>query len=199
MSSDKPTTVTLDTNVPLELLDKRDNVQDVEQLLCLAQKTEIDLAVTTRIRADTPHDPWKSQLRELFDAHGIKEIGSVTRLDYWVLGVDRFPSERFLEAMSAIRARRPQVGKNKLADVRDWDHLHGHYLSGRDVFLTWDTGILDLGADLCAELNLMVMKPDAFLANHLTIVSPEVDDTTSTNRERLAVMDTHSQRKRKDT
>ena len=111
MSSDKPTTVTLDTNVPLELLDKRDNIQDVEQLLCLAQKTEIDLAVTTRIRADAPHDPWKSQLRELFDAHGIKESGSVTRLDYWVLGVDRFPSERFLEIMSAIRARRPQAGK----------------------------------------------------------------------------------------
>ena len=167
MSSHEPTTVTLDTNVPLELLDERDNIQDVEQLLCLAQQKKIDLAVTTRIRADAPHDPWKSQLRELFDARGIKEIGSVTRLGYWVLGEDRFPSERFLDAMSAIRARRPQAGKNKPADVRDWDHLHGHYLSGRDVFLTWDTGILDLGSDLCTELNLMVMTPETFLANHL--------------------------------
>lgn len=182
MSSDKPTTLTLDTNVPLELLDKRDNIQNVEQLLCLAQQKEIDLAVTTRIRADAPHDPWKSQLRELFDAHGIKEIGSITRLDYWILGVDRFPSERFLEVMSAIRACRPQDGK-KAPDVRDWDHLHGHYLAGRDVFLTWDMGILDLGSDLCAELNLMVMKPEAFLANHLMIASPERDDTDSTNRE----------------
>ena len=81
----KPTTVTLDTNVPLELSDKRDNIQDVEQLPCLAQKEEIDLAVTTLIRGDAPHDPWTSRLRKLLNAHGIAEIGSVTRLDLWVL------------------------------------------------------------------------------------------------------------------
>ena len=177
------TTLTLDTTLFWAYWEDPLKSPYVQKLLELQRHGQIEMVVTNRVHADIPDEPGASRLKEELDKLNVLEIGSVTRLGHWSLGVDKLPSERFLEVMSAIRARRPQAGKNKPADIRDWEHLHGHYLAGRDVFLTWDTGILDLGSDLCAELNLMVMKPEAFLANHLTIVSPERDDTASTNRE----------------
>lgn len=49
-------------------------------------------------------------------------------------------------------------------DWRDWDHLHAHHLSGRDVFLTWDRRILDVGAELRERLGIIVVQPEDYLA-----------------------------------
>ena len=184
-SNEQPaqTTLTLDTTLFWAYWKDPLKSPSVQKLLELRRRGQIEMVVTNRVHADIPDEPGASRLKEELDKLNVLEIGSVTRLGHWSLGVDKLPSERFLEAMSAIRARRPQAGKNEPAGVRDWDHLHGHYLAGRDVFLTWDTGILCIGSDLCADLDLVVMNPETFLANHLTIVSPEVDDTTSTNSE----------------
>ena len=46
----------------------------------------------------------------------------------------------------------------------DWDHIHGHYLKGRDVFLTWDRPLLDAAPELKAQLGIVVMKPEDFLS-----------------------------------
>jgi hypothetical protein len=43
--------------------------------------------------------------------------------------------------------------------------LHAHFIQGRDVFLTWDKGLLDLGKLLAAAgFTIRVMQPEDYLA-----------------------------------
>ena len=58
----------------------------------------------------------------------------------------------------------PRFGK--APDWRDWDHLHAHYLRRRDVFLTWDGGILDCADELKGKLDIVVMRPEEYLEQH---------------------------------
>ncbi len=51
--------------------------------------------------------------------------------------------------------------RNRTADV---DHLMGHKLSDRDVFLTNDGAILDKGAELQRRFGITVMSPAEFLS-----------------------------------
>ena len=41
--------------------------------------------------------------------------------------------------------------------------LYGHVVAGRDVFLTWDGGILRLAPELRERLRIRVMQPEEFL------------------------------------
>lgn len=122
----------------------------------------IDLAVTSRVHADIPNDPRASTLNDDLDELDVVQIGSVTRLGSWILGVDRLPCERFMEFESSIRARR-KPHEPKPPGNHDWDHLHGHHLANRDVFLTWDKAILRLAPALFEHLGLVIKKPEAFL------------------------------------
>ena len=85
------------------------------------------------------------------------------RLNHSLLdGEGRLGNTKFRNATDRIReeCRRRSI---KPPDCRDWDHLHGHYLAERDVFLTWDRGILRVADQLQVELGLVVMKPEDFL------------------------------------
>ena len=163
-------TATLDTNLLLEYWKEQPKAAVVERLLDLAQNGQLDLAVTSRISADVPRPPLSERINDLPELE-IREIGSVTRLGYWRLGVDRFPSEAFSALEHRITGDFRRRGINP-PDVRDWDHLHGHFLAGRDAFLTWDKRILDVAPDLQNELGIVVMKPDDYLS---IWVEPEVD------------------------
>ena len=84
------------------------------------------------------------------------------RLNHSLLdGEGRLGNTKFRNATDRIReeCRRRSI---KPPDCRDWDHLHGHYLAERDVFLTWDRGILRVADQLQVELGLVVMKPEDF-------------------------------------
>ncbi len=50
--------------------------------------------------------------------------------------------------------------KNRIADV---DHLMGHKLSGRDVFLTNEKAIFARRAELLRRFGIAVMSPDEFV------------------------------------
>ena len=133
----------------------------VERLLLLAKEDKVDLAVTARIREDVPLSPLAQKLEELPEL-GINEIGSVTRVGYWVLGRDMLGDEPFNDFWPTAQALAEQRGK-KPPDWRDWDHLHAHYLLRRDIFLTWDEGIICLSDDLLTHFGVVVMKPEAYL------------------------------------
>jgi hypothetical protein len=67
-----------------------------------------------------------------------------------------------------------QRGK-KPPDERDWDHLHAHYLLQRDIFLTWDDGIICLSKELKDNFGINVSKPDEYLQTFtaaIRILSP---------------------------
>ena len=154
-------TLTLDTNLLHEYWKQRVKRKAVEKLLLLAKQGKVDLAVTARVYEDIPLPPLADKLGELQELN-INEVGSVTRLGYWVLGRDMFGDEAFEQFWPQACALAQQYGE-KPPDWRDWDHLHAHYLLKRDVFLTWDKGIICLADDLRARFGVVVGRPEDYL------------------------------------
>ena len=157
-------TVTLDTNVLVEYWRNRKNLLATEALLNLAQEGKIDLAITSRISADIPNLPLAKRINDL-PHHNVQQIGSVFRLDHSSLGGgDMLGSDSFLNIVDSLENRFDREGRVKRRpDWRDWDHLHGHHLSGRDFFLTWDRPILEVASELRQQLGMVVTTPQEFL------------------------------------
>ena len=152
--------LTLDTSVVARLFEANERdprLESVKRIVELAGSGLVDLIVTARIREDITKDPWTSLLDDL-PTSAVTEIGSVTRLDLWVLGRDMLGAEGFDERLAEARALAEQRG-HKPPDWRDWDHLHAHFLSHRDYFLTWDGGILCLAPELRGWFGIVVMSP----------------------------------------
>ncbi len=157
-------TVTLDTTVLVAQWKNEENAAATEALLNLAEHGQIDLAITTRISADIPRPPLADRIDEL-PALKVSKIGAPFRWDHskWG-GGDVWASEEFGKIMSAIDECLDSQGiTNNRPDWRDWDHLQGHYLAERDVFVTWDGGILKLATVLREKLGIVAMKPEEFL------------------------------------
>ena len=157
------TTVTLDTNVLQEYWHQRARVSIVEALIDLAEDELINLAVTQRIYEDVPHPPLADRISKL-DEIGVNLTGSVFRWDIsaWGMG-DMFGSDSAIDVFESVARNLTHQGL-PAPDWRDWDHLHGHFLSGRDVFLTWDKGILRAAPQLKAQLEIVIMKPEELIA-----------------------------------
>ena len=153
--------ITLDTNLLHEYWKDRPKRQIVQQLIDLASASRIELAVTSRIRQDVPDPPLSNLLDKLGDL-GILETGSVTRVGLWRLGLDQLGDDALAEFIDRMSGRCSSRGIPE-PDWRDWDHIHAHYVQGRDVFLTWDRAILSLTTDLADEFALKVMKPEDYL------------------------------------
>ena len=158
-------TATLDTNVVRELWDERENASVVESLLKYAEHGQLDLAVTSRIEYDIPDPPLSKRINELPQIR-VRIVASVVRVGYSRIGVDRIGSKRFLKVESTLRDQLIAEGRNKgnLPDWRDWDHLHGHYLEKRDVFLTFERAIRSIASELRSKLDIVVMHPGDFLS-----------------------------------
>lgn len=158
---DESPKLTLDTNLLLEYWKQQDKREIVKKLLLLAEQGKIDLAVTARVHEDIPQPPLAEKLNELPELN-INETGSVTRLGYWVLGRDMLGDEAF-ESFWVIACDLAKQRGKKPPDWRDWDHLHAHYLLQRNVFLTWDEGIICLSKYLREQFSVVVMRPEEYL------------------------------------
>ena len=164
---------TLDTNLLQEYWKNQARRATVERLIELARTGELSLAVTARVREDISTPPL-SDLIETLDVIGVEEIGSVTRLGYWVLGRDMLGSDHFVQVSEDVKAAFQAAGR-KAPDWRDWDHVHSHFLTGRDVFLTWDKAILGVGPELNKRLGIVVMVPEELLKVMTTSVADAGD------------------------
>ena len=159
-------TATLDTNVLEEYWREQENAAVTESLLDLAMIGQVDLAITSRINADIPDLPLANRINDLPELN-VQQIGSVFRLDLSALdGGDLLGSDIFLDVIATLDDKFIRQGRRKKRpDWRDWDHLHGHYLSGREVFLTWDRPILEVASELQQQLGIVVMTPEEFLCS----------------------------------
>ena len=158
-------TATLDTNVLVEHWNDRRNAEIARTLFALAKSGFLDLAITSRIREDIPHPPLADHINELRLLQ-VQQIGSVFVLGLSALGGgDMLADDEFSEVMGRIEDMFDRQGRVKnRPDWRDWQHVWGHYLKKRDVFLTWDHPILDAATELKTQLGIVVMKPEEFLS-----------------------------------
>jgi hypothetical protein len=156
--------LTLDTNLLQEYWREQQRRDVVERLLQLADAGKVELVVTNRINDDIPSAPLADRLRELPEM-GVSEIGSVFRLNHPPLGgVDTLGSDIFLTLQKQADAELRRRGRATVPDWRDWDHLHGHFLKHRDVFLTWDKRLLEAAGIVAEQLPVTAVTPDAYLA-----------------------------------
>jgi hypothetical protein len=158
--------LTLDTNLLQEYWREQAKRDVVEQLLALADDGKVELVVTNRIDDDIPSGPLAERLREL-PTMGIGRIGGAFRLDISALdGLDMLGSDVFVKLTVQAEAELLRRGrsKDKIPDWRDWDHLHGHFLKHRDVFLTWDKRLIEGAGIIAEQLPITAMTPDDYLA-----------------------------------
>ena len=155
--------VTLDTDVFLKM--KRGELVDI---LEFRGTHPVDLAVSQRIREDILLRPDEEQL--LFDAY-IRRIPSIMRCSFdsraqrFLLNpkFNKPGCTEFLKfTESVINSYFKPKGETPPGYL-DWDHLHAHYLSGRDIFLTDDQKILKIKEQLKEELGITVMNFEDFL------------------------------------
>jgi hypothetical protein len=154
--------VTLDTNVMWEHWKQQPGAAIVEKLLELGSFGQIDLCVTSRIREDIPDPPWSDKIDTRLKQDGIREIGAIIRTGCWRPGWDMAGSTKFQQAVNSL-PNDPNRPNRKRPDWRDWDHLQAHYLNERDVFLTWDNGILKAARHFKEKLGIVIMKPEEYL------------------------------------
>ena len=86
-------TVTLDTNMLVEFWRNQNRATVTESLLGnLAESSQVDLAITSRINADIPLSPLANRINQLPELKA-QQIGAVFRLDHSALdGGDMFDS-----------------------------------------------------------------------------------------------------------
>lgn len=157
--------LTLDTNLLQEYWREQAKREVVVRLLELADKGKVELVVTNRIASDISHGPLADRLRELPDL-GIGQIGAVFRIGMSAIGgPDMLGSDLFGNLQQEVDAELRRRGRAEVPDWRDWDHLHGHFLKHRDVFLTWDKRLIEAGHLVAKQLPITVMSPDEFLAS----------------------------------
>ena len=155
--------VTLDTDVLLKM--KRGEVVDMQEF----RKTYlVDLAVSQRIREDIELRPDEEKF--LSDYY-IRTIPSIMRSSFdsqaqrFLLNpkFNKPGSTEFLKSAESIINNFFTPRGEKPPGYLDWDHLHAHYLSERDIFLTDDQKILKIKGRLKDELGIIVMNLENFL------------------------------------
>ena len=158
--------VTLDTNVLVEYWCNQHKAAVTKSVLNLAKHGKIELAITSRINADIPRLPLADRINEL-PVLNVQQIGSAFRLDCSTLdGGDMLGSDDFLQVMASLEDELDRQGRTKQRpDWKDWDHLQGHFLSRRQVFLTWDLGILAVASELQERLGIVAKTPEDFFGS----------------------------------
>ena len=155
--------VTLDTDVLLKM--KRGEYID---MLEFRKKYLVDLAVSQRIREDIKLRPREEQF--LSDYY-IRTIPSIMRCSFdsraqrFLLNpkFNKPGSTEFLKSAESIINNFFKPRGETPPGYLDWDHLHAHYLSGRDIFLTDDKKILKIKNQLKEELGIVVMNLEDFV------------------------------------
>ena len=153
--------VTLDTNVFLNM--KCGRMLDPVELRKICP---VDLAISHRIQDDLPLNSSDEQF--LTDNY-IRKIPSIMRFCFdsksqrFLLNseFDKPGCTEFFKMAESIIDGLRKTGENP-PEYLDWDHLHAHYISGRDIFVTEDKKILKVGCQLKA-LGIRVMKFEELL------------------------------------
>ncbi len=159
--------VTLDTDVFLKM--KRG---ESINMLEFREKYWVDLAVTERIREDIKLRPDEE---EFLSYYYIRKIPSIMRFCFdskakrFLINpkFNKPGSTEFLKFTESIVDNYFTPRGETPPGYLDWDHLHAHYLFGRDIFLTEDQKILSID-DQLKTFGITVMNFENFLNSYKT-------------------------------
>lgn len=162
--------ITLDTNCVINLFDQKvdisTSVDSLEELIRLSFSNKVKIAITTRTEADLEND--KNDMRRnnmmrainLFPIIGTITRPNISRLDKG----DMLSGDETKELFDTLQKIIFPGGLNKnensyLNKVNDLDHLIGHILNKRDIFVTDDRGVWKKKDVLKYSPGVVVMLP----------------------------------------
>ena len=162
--------ITLDTNCIINLFDRRSktatSVSDLESLVRRGLSNKVEIKITTRAEIDLERDVDTARREEMLANLRLFEvIGTVARFDTskWDSGDIHADEETMALARELQLLLFPTMKagdtrfQNKLADI---DHLIGHKINERDVFVTDDhKDILRKAETLKLSFGIIVMSP----------------------------------------
>jgi len=149
--------ITLDTNCLFDYFER--NPLIIHELFNLQQKGQIEIAITTRVMADT-YDKWKGEgespiWMKIQSLPILEKIGTAFRLD-----ISRLDSGDYLVSDEDVILLDSLQSIMKDAQIEDIDHLFGHMKAKRDVFVTSDKHFLDHKELLSKKYNIEVLQPE---------------------------------------
>ena len=164
--------ITLDTNCIVNILDDESktatSVKELGHIFQLCEDGIIDLAVTTRFQSDQSNDNDKDRAIRIANKLSELPVGTISssfRLDVSVLnGSDMLGSVEIIAISNELTKilfpsginRSSATASNKINDV---DHLIGHFINNRDIFITDDKGILRKAETIRNLLGITTMNP----------------------------------------
>ncbi len=165
--------LTLDTNCIINLLDYKSesatSVDELAEILRYALDGDANIAITTRVESDFDKDNDKDRKNELLKRVSMfPVIGTVARFDTTKLdsgdvlaGENHQALEEELKNIifPGLKKEDAHYG-NKINDI---DHLIGHKINNRDIFVTDDQQILKRTETLKSSQGIEVMDPKKVL------------------------------------
>lgn len=165
--------ITIDTNCVVGLFDSRSetstSVDQLRELMRYALSGVIQISITTRVEDDFDRDKVDERRKEMMHQISmLPVIGTVARWDHSKFdGIDAQVGPKHQGLLEEVKrivfpGLQPESSKflNKLSDI---DHLVGHKLAGRDIFVTDDKHILRRDVELRRGPGILVMSPAACL------------------------------------
>ncbi len=165
--------LTFDTNCIINLLDYNSgsaiSVDELAEIIRYGLEGDVNIAITTRVDSDVGKDKDQGRKNEILKRISMfPTIGTVARLDTSkfdggdVLGGEEHNSlEEELKKIifPGLKNDDPHYG-NKINDI---DHLIGHKINNRDIFVTDDQQILKKAETLKSSVGIEVMDPKQVL------------------------------------
>ena len=161
--------LTLDTNCIINLLDNKSgsatSVDELAEIIRYGLEGDVNISITTRVDSDISNDKDAVRKSEMLKRVSMfPTVGTVFRLD-----VSRFDSGDVLAGEShqvledglrgilfpGLKIEDPHH-HNKINDI---DHLIGHKINKRDIFVTDDRQILKKADTLKVSIGIVVMDP----------------------------------------
>ena len=162
--------LTVDTNILRDCEDAdRPGHHVAIELLDLHRAGKCEIRTTTRLHVDVPKEPLRSRLNAL---NPRPPLGTVFSFDHSrfdsgdVLADDQLiaDAERLMELLFPLSSPCSPKHQNRLADI---DHLLGHRLNNRELFVTSEKAILLQAARLAEQFGTRVVSPEDTLSRVL--------------------------------
>jgi len=165
--------LTFDTNCIINLLDYKSesaiSVDELAEIIRYGLEGDVNIAITTRVDSDVSKDKDRDRKSEILKRISMFPIiGTVARLDtskfdsgdVWA-GEEHKALEEELKKIifPGLKSDDSRYG-NKINDI---DHLIGHKINQRDIFVTDDQQILKKAETLKSSVGIEVMDPKKVL------------------------------------
>jgi hypothetical protein len=161
--------ITLDTNCVINLLDfsakTPTSIDVLSEIIQYGLSSRANIAITTRVEADLLNDKDDNRKSEMLrKIQMLPIVGTIGRwgTSKWDSG-DVYTDEKYvkiwLELQMLIFPGLNEKDAHFINKRNDIDHLIGHLINKRDIFVTDDKGILKKNSELKISSGIIVMLP----------------------------------------